>query len=52
MNQSFVQRLGETALNDANLNALVKLDTFASVILMSIDYDKMDDLEALFESYF
>jgi hypothetical protein len=33
-------------------NALVRLDTFASTILMSLDFDQLKNFEALFESYF
>ena len=33
------------------MNALVRLDTFASIILMSLDLNALDDVEALFESY-
>lgn len=51
VNRNFVQRLRETAIKDANMNALVRLDTFASIILMSLDLNAFDDVEALFESY-
>ena len=52
VNQSFASRLRAAGGKDASPNALVRLDTFASTILMSLDFDKMENLEALFESYF
>ncbi len=51
VNQSFANRLRAAGGKDASPNALVRLDTFASTILMSLDFDKMENLEALFESY-
>lgn len=52
VNQSFADRLRAAGGKDASPNALVRLDTFASRILMSLDFDQMHDREALFESYF
>ena len=52
VNQSFPNRLRAASGKDASPNALVRLDTFASSILMSLDMDQMESFQALFESYF
>lgn len=52
VNRSFVDRLQQTSVSDANPNAVVRLDTYASMIVLSLDMGTLDDLEALFESYF
>ena len=52
VNQSFAYRLRGAGGKDASPNALVRLDTFASSILMSLDMDQMESFQALFESYF
>jgi hypothetical protein len=52
VNRSFMERLQQTMGDaDANPNALVRLDTFASMIVLSLDMDRLDSLEALFEPY-
>lgn len=51
VNRAFMHRLRQTGVSDASLNALVRLDLFASVILMSFDLDSLDEVEALFTPY-
>ena len=51
VNGAFTKRLHQTATNDANTNALVRLDAFASIIVMSFDFDQLDGIEALFNAY-
>lgn len=50
VNASFVKRLQETAKGDANTNAIVRLDAFAGIVLLSVDMDQLDNIEALFAS--
>jgi len=50
VNTSFVRRLQETEIGDASTNALVRLDAFAGTVLLSIDMDRLDDIEGLFAS--
>ena len=52
VNKSFFQRLAHTKINDAALNALVKLDMFAKHISDSITADVLDEMECLFHAYF
>jgi len=52
VNRSFTQRLKGATHNDASTNAVVRLDAFASAVVMSIDLDRLDGLETLFEAYF
>jgi len=51
VNMEFFKRLAEMQLEDANLNALVRLDVFADAIAFSIDEQNLDDLEGVFRSY-
>ena len=51
VNKAFSQRLGAIPAEDANLNALVILDTFADSITFSIDEQLLDELEQLFLPY-
>ena len=51
VNQSFLKRLGTIDTKDANLNAIVVLDYFASGVNLSIDGQAVDDLCYLFEGY-
>jgi len=52
VNIHFTQRLKAIAKNDANINALISLDCFASTMSFTIDSDMMEELEMLFESYY
>ena len=51
VNGAFMRRLQETVVKDASLNALVRPDSFASIIAMSFDLDQLDGIEALFDAY-
>jgi len=50
VNASFVRRLHETEIGDANTNALVRLDAFAGILLLSMDMDRLENIESLFAS--
>jgi hypothetical protein len=50
-NKSFSQRLRGVIKNDANANALVKLDCFAMNMTFVIDKEMMGPIEELFEVY-
>jgi hypothetical protein len=50
-NKSFSQRLKTVIKNDANANALVKLDCFAMNMTFVIDKEMMGPIEELFEVY-
>jgi len=50
-NKSFSQRLKGVIKNDANANALVKLDCFAMNLTFVIDKEMMGPIEELFEVY-
>lgn len=50
-NRSFARRLSNAVENDANANALVKLDSFALNVSFVIDQDMMSEMEQLFEVY-
>jgi hypothetical protein len=52
VNRAMCGRLSNTGDKDANLNAVVQLDTFAESILFSTARDSMDYLESLFEGYY
>jgi hypothetical protein len=52
VNKSLCARLSKISKKDANLNALVQLDTFAETILFSVGRNNMDSLETLFEDYY
>ena len=49
VNQEFCQRLSKVGSKDANLNALIKLDTFANYINVSLVRNKLSKIEWLFE---
>ena len=52
VNKSFSQRLAHSRIEDATLNALVKLDMFAKHISDLINKDALDEMECLFSAYF
>ena len=52
VNKNFSQRLAHIKVEDATLNALVKLDMFAQHISFSIDRNVLDEMECLFNAYF
>lgn len=51
VNEHISQRLKTVCQRDANLNALTKLDCFASITAISIESDSMEELENLFHGY-
>jgi hypothetical protein len=52
VNRDFADRIRIAVDSDAGPNAIIRLDTFASIILMSLDNNTRGNLEALFESYY
>jgi len=52
VNRSFARRLKAVAKDDASLNALVILDTFAHFVLFEIDDNILNELENLYSVYF
>ncbi len=51
VNQGFCKRLREIHMEDASLNALVILDTFADFIPFSISENMLDEVELMFGAY-
>jgi hypothetical protein len=52
VNKHFFQRLTQIRVEDASLNALIRLDAFASTIAFTIDEHLLDELEQLFKAHF
>lgn len=52
VNKSFFKRLAHTKIEDATLNALIKLDMFAKHIPVLISKNALDEMECLFNAYF
>lgn len=52
VNKSFCQRLWETCIQDATLNAVVQLDCFADMTSGLLQRKRLDELEKLFHAYF
>jgi len=52
VNSAFARRLRESQTEDANLNAIVKLDCQADMASFLIEVEQWDDFENLFQSYF
>lgn len=51
VNEHFSLRLKAVCEKDASLNALIKLDCFASIAATSIEYGGLEGLEGLFEAF-
>ncbi|MEA3506533.1 MAG: hypothetical protein U9R36_03475 [Elusimicrobiota bacterium] len=51
VNRAMCGRLSKVGDKDANLNALIQLDTFAETILLSLGRENMNELKSLFDSY-
>lgn len=51
VNKHFCERLSEIHIQDASLNAVVVLDSFADFTTFAIEQDTMERLEKLFEPY-
>ena len=52
VNKAFCDRLRKTSIEDANLNALIKLDCFAQQINLTISEGHIEELLDLFRAYF
>lgn len=52
VNKAFCTRLREATVEDANLNALIKLDCFAQQISFIIEESAVSDLKELYRAYF
>ncbi|MCK5012599.1 MAG: hypothetical protein KAS66_02180 [Candidatus Omnitrophica bacterium] len=52
VNKAFCNRLREPSAEDANLNALIKLDCFAQQINLTVSDGNIEDLQNLFKAYF
>ncbi len=51
VNRDFFKRLSEMQLEDASLNAIVRLDTLADSISFSMDQQTHDEFAELFQMY-
>lgn len=51
VNDYFSKRLRTTNIEDATLNAIVRLDAFADVIAFTVDQHMLETLEPLFRAY-
>jgi phosphoribosyl 1,2-cyclic phosphodiesterase len=51
VNTHFFKRLLSLGLEDASLNAIVRLDSFAGTIAFTVDEHILDELEQLFRAY-
>ena len=51
VNQAFCQRLKETHLQDAALNAVVQLDCFANLTASFVNEQRITELKPLFQAY-
>ncbi|HJP33602.1 MAG TPA: hypothetical protein QGF95_23875 [Candidatus Latescibacteria bacterium] len=51
VNRGFTERLRQSVEQDASLNAVVRLDAFVGIILLSLNADMLDDIQRLFASY-
>lgn len=51
VNENFCKKLSEIGVEDASINALVNLDVFAGFVSFSINQDKLDNIELLFNAY-
>ena len=52
VNEHLAARLKTVCHKDASLNALTKLDCFASITAISIESNSLDEIENLFHAYF
>jgi hypothetical protein len=51
VNSAFAKRLATARVEDASLNAIVRLDAVASSIAFTVDQQILDELEQLFQAY-
>lgn len=52
VNRSFWKRLSHMKIQDASINALIILDSFAGYLVFKVDEDKLSDIDLLCEAYF
>ncbi|MBS14468.1 MAG: hypothetical protein CME19_23125 [Gemmatimonadetes bacterium] len=52
VNKELAERIRVAVRSDAAPNAIIRLDTFVSMILMSLDTNQLESLEALFLVYY
>ncbi|MFH1729747.1 MAG: hypothetical protein ABIA04_15150 [Pseudomonadota bacterium] len=51
MNRAFCERLKEVKIEDANLNAVVKLNTQGGIVSFLLSENLLDDLKIIFKTY-
>lgn len=51
VNRKFTERLGSTGIQDASLNAVIRLNVFADLATMALEEKGLDDIERLFQAY-
>lgn len=51
VNKNFCDKLAKIGIEDASINALVRLDIFADSVPFTITEDMLDDIELLFSAY-
>lgn len=51
VNLAFANRLREAGVEDASLNALIRLDAFADTIAFTVDQKLLEELTPLFQAY-
>lgn len=51
VNKAFLRRLHTLKIEDASLNAVVSLDVFATFTSMTVESDRLGEVEALFSAY-
>jgi hypothetical protein len=51
VNKAFLRRLHTLKIEDASLNAIVNLDVFATFTSMTLEADRLEEVEALFSAY-
>ncbi len=52
VNEHISRRLSQVTTRDASLNALTKLDCFASITAISVESDSLEEIEEMFTAYF
>ena len=51
VNRKFTERLGSTGIQDASLNAVIRLNVFADLATLALEEKGLDDIERLFQAY-
>ncbi len=52
INMNFFKRISNIKIEDASLNAIAILDTFANLVPCSIDEEMLGEIEQMFDAYF